>query len=159
VNASEPTETTTGKWHYTGDVNPEYGGFWIDLSDWEYGYCSAVRVTDLDSGCGFRGAVLIEHIVINGTDDQERIKTALGACGCDVAELDQSDMRTQLMIAESLALYGFYDPDDFWDGLSTPHTETVQMESDGPMKFDGWTASKRLHNTSLRAYIESVHLS
>ncbi len=32
------------------------------------------------------------------------------------------------------------------------------FEQDGPMVFDGWKADKRLHNSDLKAYVESQHL-
>ena len=45
-------------WQYSGDVNAYYGGIWIrHCGD----YCDAVEITDLDGGCGFAGAVLIER--------------------------------------------------------------------------------------------------
>jgi hypothetical protein len=45
-------------WYYCGDVSAEYGGIWIR----HYGdYCDAYEITDLDSACGFRGAIIIEN--------------------------------------------------------------------------------------------------
>jgi hypothetical protein len=73
------------KWHFSGDVNLEYGGTFIDLSTFMDGYCSAVKLTDLDSACGFTGAVMVEHVVINGTTDRERVRAALRCCGIDFA--------------------------------------------------------------------------
>jgi hypothetical protein len=148
--------TTT--YFYTGDVSLEYGGAFIDLSTFDDGYCSAVRVTDLDSGCGFTGAVLIEHIVVNGTDDDKRISEALKCCGYYGIDKLDDDTRKRV-IAESLMQYGFTDPDDCWDGYRSHHSETLQLDPDGPMQFDGWKADKRLHGTELRDYVESVHLS
>ncbi len=154
---------TANKWVYCGDVNVEHGGAWIDLSTWDDGYCSAVRVTDLDSGCGFTGACLIEHVVILGMDDSKRIREALRCIGGPEAlgarnwhatgrsETIKESLRHA--IADALLSYGDYDPDDY----QAP--EVVQMEQDGPMCFDGWTANKRLHNTDLKDYVESVHLS
>jgi hypothetical protein len=56
---------SSSRFVFSGDVNLEHGGEFIDLSTWAYGYCSAVRITDLDSACGFTGAVMIEHLVID----------------------------------------------------------------------------------------------
>lgn len=149
------TDVST-RWVYNGDANVEHGGAWIDISTWEHGYCSAVRVTDLDSGCGFDGACLIEHIIILGMDDPKRIREALRSCGCSARGFTKEAARH--MIADALMSYGHFDPDDGWDGYHTPWYETVQTQADGPMSFDGWKAAKRLHNTDLREYIESVHL-
>lgn len=73
--------TTQDRWVYQGDVSLEYGGTFIDLSTFADGYCDAVVVTDIDSGCGFRGASMIEHVVICGTDDSKRIREAIDSCG------------------------------------------------------------------------------
>jgi hypothetical protein len=141
---------------YSGDVNLERGGSFIDLSTWDDGYCTAVCVTDLDSGCGFTGACLIEHVVINGTDNPERLREAMRSCGCSARGMSKEGAR--LMLADALTSYGYTDPDDSWDNHQSHHTEIVQMEADGPMVFDGWTADKRLNGTGLREYVESVHL-
>lgn len=158
------------KWHYCGDVSLEYGGAYIDLSTWDDGYCSAVRITDLDSACGFTGACMIEHVVINGTTDSKRIREALKCIGGPSAlgarnwhaignrETIKENLRHA--IADALLSYGWYsDPDDSWDGYASYHTEIVQMEQDGPMSFEGWKVDKRLSGTDLKAYVESVHLS
>ena len=142
---------------YCGDVNLCYGGVFVKLDGWDYGYCSAVRVTDLDSGCGFQGAVLIEHVTANGTDNPERIRKALRSCGPDSFRGMTKD-QSRRFIAEALISYGYCDPDDSWDGYRSHHTEVVQCEVDGPMEFDGWKADKRLRGTTLEDYVESVHL-
>lgn len=147
------------KWHYNGDVNLEHGGGFFDLSDWKWGYCNAVRVTDLDSACGFRGAVLIEHVTVNGCDDPKRIRRALESVG-GVRSLgarnwkaigDSSTIKANLRhaIADALMGYGFFDVES---------SETVQLEPDGPMTFDGRKADKRLHNTTIEQYVKAVHL-
>ncbi len=151
--------TTADKWLYQGDVSLEYGGSYIDLSTWKDGYCSAVRIIDLDSGCGFTGAVMIEHVVILGIHDKKRIHDAMRCCDIDFTSWNTRDKESvRLAIAESLLSYGCYDPDDAWDNYQSHHTEILQLEADGPMQFDGWKADKRLHNTDLREYVESVHL-
>jgi hypothetical protein len=160
--------TTSERWHYNGDVNLEHGGAFIDLSDWQYGYASAVRVSDLDGGCGFTGAVLIEHVVICGLDDAKRIRQAVESCGGASSYLawgprrdgeTPADRKRHLRhaIADALMSYGYSDPDDNY-GYGPPQSETLQLEPDGPMVFDGWKASKRLKGTTLEAYVRSVHL-
>lgn len=158
--------TATKKWEYTGDASLEYGGTFIDLSTWNDGYCSAVRVTDLDSGFGFTGAALIEHVVINGTDNSERIHRAMQSCGYGAdchrrpssVPPENHKHNLRLMVADALLSYGHYDPDDLWDGYRSHYSETVQLEPDGPMVFDGWKADKRLRGGDLRGYVEAVHL-
>ncbi len=152
-----------GRYVYSGDVNVEHGGVWIDLSTWSDGYVDAVRVSDIDGGCGFTGAVLIEHITINGTDDPKRLREALHSCGYD-GYLQGCHNKTiaRHMLAEALMQYGYYDPNDcerrFVFG-GVPSSEVVQCEDDGPMEFDGWKADKRLRGGDLAGYIRNVHLS
>lgn len=151
--------TIHDKWHFCGDVNLEYGGTFIDLSTFMDGYCTAVRVTDLDGGCGFKGAVMVEHVVINGTTDKGRVKAALRSCGTSFPDWsNRTKEGVRHCIADALLSYGFTDPDDAWDNYQSHHTEILQLESDGPMRFDGWKADKRLHGTSLEEYIKAVHL-
>ena len=144
-------------WEYSGDVNLKHGGLFYDLSTFQDGYCSAVRVTDLDSGCGFDGAVMVEHIVVCGTKEKDRIAKALECYGIYLSEIPTKHGK-QSAIVEALVSYGHYDPDDSWDNYQSHHIEILQLDSDGPMKFDGWKADKRLHNTNLEEYIRSVHL-
>lgn len=149
------TNEQQSRWSYNGDVNLEHGGAFIDLSAWGHGYCTVVRVTDLGGACGFTGAVLIEHVVINGTDSPERIRKALSSCGpTDMRGFSKEQARHA--IAESLMSYDYTDPDD--SGYGGSQDEVVQLETDGPMAYDGWKASKRLRGTTLEAYVESVHL-
>ena len=140
---------------YVGDVNIEYGGSYYDLSEWHYGYASVVRVTDLDSGCGFNGGVLVEHLVV--LLDKEYWKRALDCCGLSVSDLlaMDSDGR-RLVLADCIMGYGHYDPDDGWDNYASHYSETLQTESDGPMCFDGWQADKRVLSENLDGYIKAV---
>lgn len=153
---------------YTGDVNIEYGGAFISVDDdeWRYGYCSAVRITDLDSGCGFTGAILVEKITINGTDNRKRKRDAIKCTFGSVAEFRNALRRRKgsrehgerrqsyrLAIADALMSYGFYDPDN--DDYTQPHSVIIQTQEDGPMSFDGWKATERI-TKKLREYIEAT---
>lgn len=163
------TAQINSKWHFCGDVNLEHGGVFIDLSTWDDGYCSAIKVTDLDSSCGFIGAVMVEHVVINGTDNSKRIREALRCSYGSAAEIgarnwhatgnrDTIKENLRHAIADALCSYGYTDHDDCWDGYASHHTEILQLENDGPMNFDGWKADKRLRGTTLEAYVQSQHL-
>jgi hypothetical protein len=145
--------TIVTNWEYIGGLNCEHGGAWFDLSTWDDGYVSAVRVTDLDGSCGFTGACMIEHVVVNGTDNAERIRAALRSCGCSARGLTKA--ATRRMLADALMHYGFASSDHNYQPY---HTEIVQTHADGPMTFKERKADKRLHNTRLRQYIESTHL-
>lgn len=141
---------------YSGDVNIEYGGTFFDLSNWQYGYVSAVRVTDLDSAIGFRGAVHVEKIVINGVDDPERVANALRSCGWTSDDVSPDTDEGKHQIADALMCYGYYDPDD---NHFEPSSITIQCEEDGPMEHDGWKADYRLPDgEDLREHIESKYV-
>lgn len=157
--ADRPADTD--RYHYSGDVNLEHGGAFIDLSTFAHGYCSAVIVTDLDSACGFAGAVMVEHVVINGTDNPERIRAALACQGGSHARGARkgqwSKEALRHMIAEALCAYGYRDPDDSWDGYASYHTEIILTDPTAPRTFEGWTADKVISG-NLAAYVRAVHL-
>ncbi len=142
-----------GFWTFIGDVSLEYGGTFynMDPNNLKYGYCFAVRVTDLASGCGYYGAVLVERITICGLDDKNRISSALECCGWLDESSDIEFSRAILYAADSLMNYGFYDPENNAD--YSPAMETLQLESDGADHFDGWTADRYQTNGDLRGYI------
>jgi hypothetical protein len=128
--------------HYPGDLNVEYGGTFFNLEDWEYGYVSALRVTDLSSGCGFDGAVLVEELSII-IDDKEIVERALECCGTsreEIEKIDDEDYR-KLHIAESVLNYGNYDPANSY---YEPEYLVVQCDPEGSCKYDGWTANIKL---------------
>lgn len=134
-------------WKYVGDLNLKYGGMYIRL---ESDYADIVRVTDLDSGCGFTGAVMIEHLTTFDFDNPKKMASAGECCGVD---LFNSDTLTR---AICFVEYGYSDPDDGWANYREYHTEVLQTERGEPMEFDGWKADKFIEN--LEAYVESHHL-
>ena len=100
---------------------------------------------------------MIEHVVINigvGKERTKRCKDALRFSGCRLERRQQTPEQfkggLRHMIADALCSYGHRD--------QSHHTEIVQLEPDGPMKFDGWKADRRLTGTTLEAYVQSVHL-
>jgi hypothetical protein len=158
------------RWSYLGDVDLSHGGVFIDISTWKWGYAEAVRVTDLDSACGFEGAMLIERVTINGLDDSERIRSAVAGCGsldwyvrggqCADPAVLKNVLR--LMIAEALLQYGHFDLDDGSYGPDdVPASETIQTDAnfETPMEFDGWLATKRLMPwEDIFTYVVNNHL-
>ncbi len=147
AEAVTDSRTVAGEYQYSGDVNIEYGGTFFDLSDWEHGYVNAVRVTDLDSGCGFDGAVLIEKLTVI-IDNEEQNKKALECCGFDAGDVGR------LQLAEAVMQYGYYDPaNEYYE----PANEVIQTQQDGPMSFDGWKATKRVLTENLLGYIKNTY--
>lgn len=133
-------------WFYSGDVNLEHGGafFKYDESDWRNDYMDQVAVTDLDSACGFDGAVLVERFTILRRKGKEG-RQALECCG-QVGELraygdTPAERRRSVVLAyaECLASYGYRDPGGDY---SSGDAHTFQLDRSAPTTFDGWTAER-----------------
>jgi hypothetical protein len=133
--------------HYSGDVNLEHGGFFANLDDWHSGYADVLRVTDLDSACGFDGAVMIERLAVIIPTNIKEAKRIYSSCGWENGLPGDTSESRKMAIIDACLSYGAYDPHDGWDNYHTGYLLIVQTESDpdfGPMKFDGWMADVRL---------------
>lgn len=149
------------KWEYQGDVNLHYGGFFANLDNVKYGYVEVVSVTDLDSGCGFETAAMIEHktVMLENPSESKRMQSALDCCGLTIEGLPRKGTKAYWMTLIDAALsYGIYDPDDGWDNYRSFHREIVQQEKAGPMLYDGWKADINLRGKSLKRHILNNHL-
>ena len=146
------------RWHYQGDINLEYGGTFIDLSEWKHDYVNIVEVTDLDSACGFRGAILVESKSV-GIDRPDTWPQALQVIGCELlpdgsisdngrSTYRKNSLAWKLCLVYALHGYGYGDTDK---------SETVQPCPDCPKKFDGWQAT-RIRSNGLRAYVRREFL-
>jgi hypothetical protein len=125
--------------NYVGDVNLEYGGMFIDFSDYRHGYADCLKVTDLDSGCGFAGAVMVERITVyfdRHIAGKDEIKSALQSSGFE--SLDGLSIQARrFAVVESMAWYGLYD---VVSDMSGDHRWIIQCEPDEETSFDGWIA-------------------
>jgi hypothetical protein len=145
------------RWYYQGDVSLEYGGTFMRFAEWKHGYAEVVEVTDLDSGCGFRGAVRIEERSIN-IEDKSRWNSALNCIGATLLPNDdicygerityrKNSHAWRMCLVYALNCYGYYDEN---------RSETVQPDPTGPLKFDGWRATRIRRN--LRSYVRREFL-
>jgi hypothetical protein len=140
-----------------GDISLEHGGTFFDFSEWKHGYVNVVEVTDLDSGCGFRGAILIEERTVC-TDKKDRWQSALSVIGASLlpnGDIDDNgrpipkgSLAWRMCLVYALNSYGTYD---------TERAETVQPEPDGPLSYDGWKAT-RIRSNGLRSYVRREFL-
>ena len=144
-------------WLYSGDVNAKYGGIWIR----HYGdYCDAWRIVDLDSACGFDGAVLIENCTasIYGArnwkairESVKRIKSALSCYGytyADIRELPRAQRHA--VIWDAMINYGYGDVNSI---------EILQLDADYPMQCrDGWKADRRQTGGDIGGYVMAKYL-
>jgi hypothetical protein len=136
---------------YHGDVNIKYGGMYLNLEESD-DYIPVVKITDLDSGCGFEGAILIEQGSIYIPTDHEKRQDALSCCGWE----DEKEI-TPLMLAIVFDAYGGIESE--WDGAIV-----IQTEKGGPMQYDGWKAdsywtrkyhASRYKKDKLKKFIEN----
>ena len=149
--ANNVTTTTESAWTYFGDVNLEYGGYYWKCDDVSWDYADVIRITDLDSGCGFDGGVLVERLSAF-IDPGERMDDALACIGYDEGEYGPADLGTRI---DAALAYGLYDPagDQY-----TPDNEILQTMEDEPMGGEGWKATKRVLCENLAGYVRSEYL-
>ena len=138
--------------NYYGDVNYVHGGHFL-ADDWKQqykdGYVNITRIIDLDCGCGFDNALLIEKITVL-VDDEDILKSALECCGYTKKDLGHgnSDWHKILTI-ESMMNYGHYDSVADYQNPSQvilltneddiDHDETIDDYNER-WTYDGWTA-------------------
>lgn len=140
-------------WLYSGDVNAQYGGIWIKH---EGDYASFVRITDLDSACGFTGAVMIERgstglYARNLRENIARVKSAMECCGLEVSQLASMPRNAaRAHIWDALISYGISDIED-------ENTEILQLEPGEPMSFESWTAA-RVQGGDIGGYVMAKYL-
>ena len=141
---------------YSGDTSIEYGGVWIDLSDWQHGYVTALEVTDLDSGCGFTGAVAVSMVTImtdlsRDSHWRDQLREILASHGRRTDDLS-GDARKHFIAYEAM-LYGLCDRESPTHPYG-PSCDVIQLDPDGPTQFDGW-AAERMTEEEFTAYLES----
>ena len=133
-----------GAWHYQGPSDPKEGGNWYRLEGWEYGYAEAVRVIDLTSACGFRGAVMVEALVVLLPESDQQLVDCLQVIGLTPATLPIEEGARQAAIVDACLAYGRHEPANTWP---EPKSEILPLEDDpelGPMRHDGWQADRRM---------------
>ncbi len=146
-------------WIYTGDVNIEHGGQYLDLSGLDdFGTVEVVQITDLDSACGYEGATLIEKGTLNfpALSDVAKWNDILTTCGYRLENgnvldgaggiIDATSHEGNILRAESLLAYR---------GVEDAEQTTVAVGKGAPNYFRAWTLDRRLRGgTNLRNWIE-----
>jgi hypothetical protein len=141
------------QWLYSGDVNAEHGGIWIKHQG---DYAEFVRITDLDSACGFTGAVMIERgttglYACTPRENIKRIRDALECVGMGVATLGGlSRPARHACIWDAMISYGACDTDE-------TATEILQLEPGAPMEFESW-AAERVQAGDIGGYVMAKFL-
>ena len=150
------------RWTYSGDINLENGGMFVDYSTWNDGYVNVVEVTDLDSATGFVGAFMIEEKTINVAGmplrNAERLNSALDCCGASM--LDNGDIDDNgTIIRKNTAAYRrcIVYALNAYSGGDVGRGDIVQTDRTQPTEFQGWTA-ERIRSNGLRAYVRKQFL-
>lgn len=151
-------------WIYTGDVNIEYSGQYLDLSGLDdLGTVEVVMITDLDSAIGYEGAHLIEKGCLNFPDLSETVKwnDILSTCGYSLKDgaldigggsdpIDATSAEGNMLRAEALLAYR---------GVEDAEQITVAIGKEAAESFQGWKLDRRLKGgTKLRAWVERNYL-
>lgn len=97
------------RWFYHGDINPENGGFWYRLDNWQYGYADFVRITPCSDAGGPDNQFWIESGSVYGLDDEKRIKQAMNSCGWIPDEITGAARKHA--IVQAMLGYGYNDQD------------------------------------------------
>lgn len=142
------------EWLYCGDISAERGGIWIKHCG---DYAEAIEITDLDSAVGFNGAVMIERksvglYVRQLSEAKKRIRSALSVYGWTYSTLRRecsTKERRKAEVWRAMLAYGYGDSDI---------VETLQLEPDGPMAFDGWTADRTQTRGDIGGYVMAKYL-
>lgn len=129
---------------YVGDCNIEHGGLFYDTTNWSnYGYATALRITDLDSACGFPGGIIIERITIL----KDKLEDALEYCSVDLSEVSDREAAE----VEACEAYGLFDPHVDYN---SPSSIIISTDPES-MEFDGWKAEKHIAEDDLLGFIHA----
>ena len=137
---------------YYGDINIEHGGIYLDFAEFKkWGdFCPCVKITNLDSACGFNGAILIECGSIYIPDDKEKRESALSCIG-----IESGESYNDIQLIDAFESYHGVESDTFTGPI------IIQTEKDGIMTFEGFEAdshyTEKFHESglSLREFIET----
>ena len=167
-------------YEYTGDINIEHGGAYINYDDLEDRYCRAVRVTDLDSGAGVTDCVLIEELTINLPDTLEALASCLECSGFEIVEgaivgnylgpIYPYSPEYSRIVAECCLGYGYYDIDGISEGILLTESTIRDASELAGLKHDiardeyTFIYGAMVHNVArsnfnLRKYIEKNWLN
>jgi hypothetical protein len=119
----------TTRAHYWGDVNPEYGGYFYDSTNFCWGYSMVVRITPCSDAGGPDNCWWIDVLTVNFPDDDSERYAILDACGIELRQL--TPFQRNCAMVDACLSYGKYDqdsstmvrigaPDPFYSGREGP---------------------------------------
>jgi hypothetical protein len=103
------------KLEYTGDINPEHGGFFYSLADAENGYVSAVRIVPCSDAGLADNEFWIERLTVNFPESDADTAQVLTVCGqtlADLAECVKGTAKYWDMLVYACIAYGRYDQNE-----------------------------------------------
>jgi hypothetical protein len=148
------TKTKRYRWYYVGDVNPEYGGYWFNLSGLKWGYVDVVRVTPWSDAGGPDNGFWVECLTVNMPTDDQTKACVLTCIGQTLESIGNGAQSIRVLIDACIA-YGQYDPDG---------SETVRIGKpctySGSSGFDPIEPNRVLRSgSSLANYIRREYLA
>lgn len=115
---------------YVGDVDVQYGGYWVSVNDIDYGYADCVDVIDLD-GAGIANTLLIIDGSVWIPEDVEYRMRALRTIGQFSMPDLTTDRGKRILIDACHASWGTEPRGDF---ISTGYTEVyIPFFDDDPI--------------------------
>lgn len=135
---------------YTGDIDIKQGGMFLNIAEFKkWGdFCPVIKITDLDSACGFEGGILIQSgSIYCPIEDQEKLKSALECC-CYVMTSEGLNTGREVLKPDS-EFYWILIAEcfDAYHGIELDIGGEVilQIDPDSPMESrEGWVASERV---------------
>lgn len=131
--------------NYFGDANYRHGGYFLS-EDWKQtykdGYVDVLKITDLDSGCGFSEALLVEKLTVI-IDNEKVLQSAFDFCGYSDNLPHKNSNNYKLMVIDAMLSYGHYDP---YSDYYSPVTAVLVTSPDADLEYDGWTADHVLED-------------
>lgn len=103
--------TKKANWHYSGDKNPDYGGFWYKLDNWGFGFADFVRIAPCSDAGGPDNWYWVETGTIHGLDDAIKAADAIKTCGYQDLIKESSTARKKHLLIDAYMSYGHYDID------------------------------------------------
>lgn len=120
---------------YSGDVNPEYGGFFYTLENVKFGYVDAVRITPCSDAGGPDNCFWLDVLSVNIERKASDIDEALSFCGWSDEYIASSKAQKMHMLIAACVSAGYYDydstmvrigkPDEYYNGADNFNPDLV----------------------------------
>lgn len=144
------------KWHYSGEVSLENGGYFYDKSNIQYGYVDVVRVQPCSDAGGPDNEWWVEQLTVNLPETDKALGIILRVCGWTVDEVSgKTKPEREAMVIDACIAYGAYD-------IDRSAVYRIGPKQDGkPFRWDGHNENSVTQfrgNASLRIQVKKVFM-